>query len=758
MVVPSAPRRRPYVMRQQILARPHGLITSWSAALGRFIAAAAAFAVAAATAGYLAPPSHTAQRNRGDGRQRSPAGTRFITPTPTPPAAPKPQAPSGGAATAPTREENSYLTPAVWLGSLTLFGGLVVFLMWRDRRASLRFGEVNQRHKNLLGKYEELAEAFYGRGGELSAAGERNRRLGGELARRDASMKALEERLRPYARLPHLLRKATQADLDYFFRHAPGGADSVSPDDLLRHLERVAASSLPPPLPQPAPEPPKAGPKAFVPSIYQDEIFKWIKGGSGDAIIHAVAGAGKTTTLVEASKLIDTKRAIFLAFNTSIAEELGSRLKDMSAKTIHGLGMGLIRRHFNVKARGGDEYKDDYKYLKLLREHFRGQGVGVKRVKQFERGLAELLNFARLTLTDPHDAAALKGLIDRYSIAIGPEHLEMCVAAVAPILDEGVRRAARRVDYTDMVWLPNVLDLRGAAAYDWIFVDEAQDLNAAQRGLVLKSRAASGRILFVGDPRQAIYGFAGADSHSMEQISEETGAQELPLSVCYRCPTSHVSLARRLVPHIEAAPGAATGILERPYVHQAVGQMKPGDLVISRCSAPLARVYAELRKARVPAYIVGENLKGALLHMVGQISRRPGFYIDRFPKLLAAYLDEQSAALRKDHPDPEAAEFELRDRGSTVETIYRSSMPKDVEAFTAAIEEIYSEQNPDEAVRCSTIHRAKGLEAERVFLVAPHLLPHPKAGEGWQKEQEYNLEYVAYTRSKYFLAICTGEL
>ena len=53
-----------------------------------------------------------------------------------------------------------------------------------------------------------------------------------------------------------------------------------------------------------------------------------------------------------------------------------------------------------------------------------------------------------------------------------------------------------------------------------------------------------------------------------------------------------------------------------------------------------------------------------------------------------------------------------------------------------------------EAVLLSSIHRAKGLEAERVFLLFPDTLPHPKATQEWAKAQEFNLKYVALTRAK----------
>ncbi len=57
----------------------------------------------------------------------------------------------------------------------------------------------------------------------------------------------------------------------------------------------------------------------------------------------------------------------------------------------------------------------------------------------------------------------------------------------------------------------------------------------------------------------------------------------------------------------------------------------------------------------------------------------------------------------------------------------------------------------------STIHRAKGLEADNVFIIDGHKLPYNFGGQVWQKQQEANLAYVAYTRAKDSLTIVKGD-
>ena len=202
----------------------------------------------------------------------------------------------------------------------------------------------------------------------------------------------------------------------------------------------------------------------------------------------------------------------------------------------------------------------------------------------YATNLSHLITFMRLTRTDPRDTPAVQQLARQYGILLR----DLMQAGVERALVWGAEQAAekRLVDFTDQIWLPLYLNL-DMPQFDFVFIDEAQDLNVCQRELVLNLRAPGGRYLFVGDPRQSIMLFAGADSHSYDRIRETTGATEFPLSVCYRCPVSHLELARAEVPEIEARPGAPTGrIASVPEIHLG-SQVEAGDLIICRLTAPL---------------------------------------------------------------------------------------------------------------------------------------------------------------------------
>ena len=82
-------------------------------------------------------------------------------------------------------------------------------------------------------------------------------------------------------------------------------------------------------------------------SPLQTAIFNLIEDpNGGNAIIEAVAGSGKTTTIVEGVKRA-RGTTIFLAFNKSIAEELKSR--GVNARTFHSLTYGPVTQHKGVR-------------------------------------------------------------------------------------------------------------------------------------------------------------------------------------------------------------------------------------------------------------------------------------------------------------------------------------------------------------------------------------------------------------------------
>lgn len=484
----------------------------------------------------------------------------------------------------------------------------------------------------------------------------------------------------------------------------------------------------------------------FAPSKYQTEIFGWIKNGSGHAVVEAVAGSGKTTTILEGLSLMEGK-PLFTAFNKHIATELKSRAPaHASVSTIHSLGFSAIRRAFRSVNVDGDKTR------RIVRDVM-GTDFDDREARSAAERLAAL---AKLTLTDYESPEALAALMDAHEIEANGS-TEDVISAIPDILNRS-KEETGVIDFDDMVWFPNALNLT-PDRYSWVCVDEGQDLNAAQRELVLKAVAPGGRMMVVGDRRQSIYGFAGADTTSIPTIIDRLKATTLPLSICYRCPASHLRLARKIVPQIEARPDAPEGKISEPAFDAALGDMKETgtdgkvhDLVICRVNAPLVEIALSLIRQGKKAVLRGRDLSGNLLTLIRK-QKGTGEDLGLLLKKIGEYKDREVSKLSRT-PGKEKKIDALIDK---VETIHALADGLDsVRGLEHRIESIFSDDKS--GVVCSSVHRAKGLESERVTIYKPSLMPWPKTTPGtWQFEQEMNLKYVALTRAKAELRMVEGK-
>lgn len=482
-------------------------------------------------------------------------------------------------------------------------------------------------------------------------------------------------------------------------------------------------------------------------SHLQKNIVDWVVNGTGDAVVNAVAGSGKTATLKAISLYLEPGTGLFLAFNHHIAEELKSKLKNMSISTIHSLGMKSICRKFKNPEVDGSKYRK--KLISILEKEDRGSPLN----ESFSE-ISKAFELSRLTMTELSDGP-FEEMCSNYGIDF--DYIEPGEAI--PIIKEMMTWGedlvkCKTIDFTDMVCLPTKLKLP-VERYEWVLVDEAQDLNKAQRELVLSARRSSaskqGRMIFVGDRHQAIYGFAGASVTSIDEIKDSVNASEHPLSICYRCPKSHIELAKKIVPEIEPSDIAIEGVIKNVDRGLVQTQIKKGDLVLCRITAPLVELCFELIGAGIGAKIRGMDIGEKLVGIIKKMEKKKGFRFANLFKNLDDYLvDKIEKILKKngeDYNDPEIKKHE--DMVNAIKKITDLSKAKNVSSLCDHIISLFASEKANPVVWLSTVHRAKGLEAETVWILHGELLPLTKmARKPWQIDQEWNLRYVALTRSK----------
>lgn len=247
----------------------------------------------------------------------------------------------------------------------------------------------------------------------------------------------------------------------------------------------------------------------------------------------------------------------------------------------------------------------------------------------------------------------------------------------------------------------------------------------------------------------SIYGFRGAATDAVDNLIKKFRAKVLAMPVTYRCAREIVKKAKEIVPMIEPAPNAAEGEVNLHYTYDnMLADVRDGDMVLCRTMAPLLEPCLALIRNGVKAFVRGtENDAKEMKRLLGEFN---SISISGLRQQLFAYQDEQARFyMGLDQPDKAQQVIDL------VESVCAlMSGLTYVGEINKRIDSIFSDALS--GVIFSTVHRAKGLEADTVWIIRPDLMPHKAAKPGWEQEQEKNLQYVAYTRAKSVMNIVTS--
>jgi len=467
-------------------------------------------------------------------------------------------------------------------------------------------------------------------------------------------------------------------------------------------------------------------------TIEQEKIWSELAEGQNHVMIYAGAGVGKTFTIVHGASLVEGDKA-FLCFNKSIATELGNRLpEDVYAATFHSLGYAAIR-----EAQGSVKM-DKSKTYKIIED--------VLGKDYFAVPLVKLIGLMKGSLTDAKDRKAILNLIDEYHIEFASDREEAIALDNLPAIMT-ISKKMHTIDFDDMIWIPVVNNLP-LKKYDVMFVDEAQDFNEAQRQLILRSIEPNGRCVIVGDPNQAIYGFRGADSSSMDLFKEmlkhtSREVSELPLTLTWRCPKSVVAEANRYVENFNCKEDA----IEGSVIEFAPLNPSKSDIVLCRYNAPLVTAFYDLISRGKSAYVLGRDMTTGLVNYVKKVSKKNNeMGATEFIELLEAEFtyNYQKLLSKEKHNQANA----LEDKVDCIRIFCDKATT--VGGIIAEIEKVFSSDGKGD-IMLSTVHKAKGLEADNVYILATDRMPHPRASNF---QEELNICYVAITRAKKNLYFC----
>lgn len=509
----------------------------------------------------------------------------------------------------------------------------------------------------------------------------------------------------------------------------------------------------------------------------QQMCIDWIHLQTGNLLIEAVAGSGKTFTIIEMIVEINLRfpqaKIALMSFNAKVRDELKLRVKhrriqNCDVNTVHGFGFAAF------KAQYGSRKPNSYKLQDIFEPLLKKNNLDWK----LNKTLCTLVGLAKDTgigIFTPGNTQDWIDLIDKHDLSWDEEKCSkdrLIQLAHAGFTESNLDRS--KIDFSDMIYFP-LLDNLPFPEYDFVFIDEAQDTNATRREVAkrmlkqpseLRKFAAAlandiqegagveplaretGRLIVVGDRHQAIYGFTGADNDALDILKKQFQMTELPLSICFRCSTSVITHARKLVSHIHAKDNAPTGSVRSQTEAMFESSLFANDpenqlnAILCRKNAPLTSLAFRLLKANIPCRIEGRDIGQQLTHLCKKF--KPTDKTD-LTHSLRKHLTEQSCKL-----SPYKFSI-LEDKISCITSVLAMPEILSVEDFYKKIELLFSDYDPNLPPRLtlSSIHKSKGLEWPTVYLLGRNLWqPSPFASQPWMLDQETNLTYVAITRAK----------
>lgn len=472
----------------------------------------------------------------------------------------------------------------------------------------------------------------------------------------------------------------------------------------------------------------------------QESIWQAAKNVKAHLIIDALAGSGKTFTIVQFLRYI-TGKIIFVAFNRHIVDELMTRVPDgIEVRTMNGFGYSIVRL-WNPRVKFNEDKLYDILSILIPQDE--------DNTEFLTDAVYKLTNLAKYNLFDGKNHDELDTLVMKHGIELNDSR-----DLVYSYVESAIKMSKDRrneVDFTDQLWFVFAHNIP-VTQYDYLLGDEIQDWNPLQQHVAMQAVKNGGRFVGVGDQRQAIYAFSGADTQSIPNMTimlENTkrGVQIMPLTYTRRCPVSHVTLAKAIVPELKAMPEAIEGSTEKITRDQAVIKINAGDMGISRRNAPLIAIAYELIRNGKSVIVRGRDIGKGLQALISKFKAES---IDELIDKAEEYRIRESDKLAKKGKKAENAIQALNDKIATL--IALTEGKNTIDEVRRSIESLFSDNNPKNSIVLSSVHRAKGLEADSVYVFDYARIEIPMNDPEFA-QQEKNLHYIALTRGKKHLAL-----
>ncbi len=509
----------------------------------------------------------------------------------------------------------------------------------------------------------------------------------------------------------------------------------------------------------------------------------------GPCMVMAGPGAGKTRILTErimyliSERNVDPGSILAVTFSNKAAAEMRDRVKiknlssEINISTFHAFGLSVLKEHYDKTGRPERFYiidsEDEREILAGIASDKRGLTRKLALIEAYKQGLIcdEVPEyFARY-----EKELRVRGVFDLNDLIYAPVMLFR--------------------EYPDLL-----REYRNR--YQWLLVDEYQDINARQYELIMLLGGDVPNLFVIGDPDQSIYGFRGSDVRFIERLRKDLpGIKLIRLQRSYRCPEPVLKMAGQVLQKSEFLDGipddrkiqvqsAETDASEADWIAAQIERMMGGVRSFSMDSgisdgeafddissfsdfAVLCRTYT-MFKPIVKAF----EDHGIAYQVVGT---EPFFEKEPVRSLVTSFRRIYYSHLKNEKPPDYKAIDVIRDMLAGKEKIFdilkalmldieipsedKKRLKKLVNIYGSDYDKFFLNvstrrgvddyESRAEAVSVMTIHASKGLEFKAVFIPGCEegIIPFEVFGKKNQAElaEEERLFYVGITRTQKYL-------
>ena len=487
----------------------------------------------------------------------------------------------------------------------------------------------------------------------------------------------------------------------------------------------------------------------LIPSSEQEQILEGGRNSKTSIFIHAGAGCAKTTSLVMLSKVLPRQPACVLVFNKPTQLELKEKFPShYEVMTFNSLGHKAVARMLGAVR---PELKPN-KLSELLRAILQDEGGFALPGDKFQQ-VIRLCTFAMQEGLVPEEfqkpgfitdtPEAWEELAHACELDIGDEEISFA----RTLLIWSIREAFKgRITFDDQIYISVFFAKNFFPRFGLCMVDEAQDLSPLNAEMI-KYTCPTGRLIIVGDDKQSIYGFRGADTNSLQNLHAlRPEWLDFPLQTTFRCSKSVVALAARYATGYKANSSNAEGrIIDHTkdtswcigdYVNAA-----PSIAVLCRNNAPLLTMAFSCLSHGIPCEYLGRDIGKSLERLVKSIA---GSNLSQSREEFLARLQNwevRETAKYVNNTDS------IQDRCDSIRALFRTHH-NDVNSVLAAINTLSTMDHGK--LILATGHKAKGLEWHTVIHLDPWRVPSKFAQTkgGSIYIQDLNVKHVILTRTQ----------